>query len=147
MNALEKISALSNGVNEMAKKFQFLGNDFIKTKEDFLQISAATNELYKSYLANKELDLKNKFLDIQLTKIANEFQLKQKVLEKIFDERNDILQVHYKVIDEGIRTGNVDLMLQGLKNMTDFAVDCPIEKFKAFSRILDDPNETLYLDF
>ncbi|AFL85392.1 hypothetical protein Belba_2860 [Belliella baltica DSM 15883] len=147
MNALKRITEVSQNMNKLAQRFDDLGGGFIKSKEDLLEIANSAERLIIAYNQNKELDIKGKLIDAHIKKMTLDFQKSQLILEKVFGERDKVLSQQFKVIDEGIRSGNSELMLMGMKTMTEYASNCPIRNFDEFKRILNDPNETLYLDF
>jgi hypothetical protein len=70
--------------------------------------------------------------DVAIHQINQTTQLIQKYLDNTFDERKDIFNKQFQVVDEALRTNNLQMLSSGLQHINDLAVQSP---FKALSDI------------
>lgn len=118
--------------------------DLFKEGKEMLQ---GFQELGNIYNESKRLDNENLKIKGEIVNKAKQFQQTQFILEGIFSERRDTINKHFEIIDRGLREGNDELMLAGLKLVGDFVTTNPLGSFDSFMKILDDDNEILMLDF
>ncbi|MGZ2371760.1 hypothetical protein ACXR6G_18420 [Ancylomarina sp. YFZ004] len=105
------------------------------------------NQLANSWNESKRLDNENLKIKGDIMNMALKFQQTQYLLDKIFSERSSVIDKHFEIIDRGLKEGNDELMLQGLKNVSNFVSQNPLENFDKFCEVLDNDDETLELDF
>lgn len=132
------------------RKFELTKEGFAKTKEVFKDVKGTLQEigsLGRIFVESKQLDNDNLRIKGDIINEARKFQQTQMVLENIFSERRDIINKHFETIDKGLREGNDELILSGLKMVGDFVTTNPLGSFNSFKKLLNDENETLMLDF
>ena len=96
---------------------------------------------------NQRLDNENLQIKAELASIVSDFKLKQGCLQAVFSERSRIIDKHMEAIDKGLREGNDELVLQGLRSVGTFVSSNPLANFESFRNILLDKNAPLDLDF
>lgn len=124
--------------------------DFTFVKEVFKDVKEtlqAVGDLHRLYNESKQLDNDNLRIKGDIINEARKFQQTQMVLENIFSERRDVINKNFEIIDKGLREGNDELILSGLKMVGDFVSKNPLGSFDSFKKALNDENETLMLDF
>jgi hypothetical protein len=132
------------------RKFEVSKEGFEQTKEVFSDVKETLqglSNLGKIYNESKQLDNENLRIKGDIVKEARNFQRTQMVLEHIFSERRDVINKHFEAIDKGLREGNDQMILFGLKEVSNFVVTNPLGSFNDFKKLLNDKNETLMLDF
>jgi hypothetical protein len=144
---LQKINDITQGVSKLAEAANWLGKDFIKTKDDFLEVGGMAKQLIGAYNETQALDQKHTLIKGHIEKMAGEFKLKQMFLENVFAERKDVIHKHFDAIDHGIATGNDEIILNALAQVAQFVNTNPFQDFQAFKKALDNDDEVLYLDF
>lgn len=111
-------------------------------------------------LANKLVDIWNmnsqcsneiKKLEIQskerIAEMTMRYQLCRDVLSRVFSERQTALNAHYATLDKALGTNDRELIIASLKGISSIVETNPLESFKDFTKVLDNKDETLYLDF
>ena len=99
------------------------------------------------FIDSKKIDHENAKLKVDLAKIVADFKLKQGYLQAVFSERSRVIDKHFEAIDQGLREGNDQLILQGLRSAGNFVSTNPLDNFANFSKVLLDNNLPLDLDF
>ncbi|MDE5418481.1 hypothetical protein L3049_10715 [Labilibaculum sp. DW002] len=105
------------------------------------------NQLANTWNESKRLDNENLKIKGDIMNMALKFQQTQYTLDNIFSERRAVINKHFEVIDKGLKDGNDELLLQGLRSVSDFVSNNPLENFDKFCEVLDNEDETLELDF
>jgi hypothetical protein len=75
------------------------------------------------------------------------YQLCRDVLSRVFSERQTALNAHYATLDKALGTNDRELIIASLKGISSIVETNPLESFKDFTKVLDNKDETLYLDF
>jgi len=132
--------------------------EVIKNALTVQQFSKALSE-HKD-LANKCVDIWNmnsqcsneiKKLEIQskerIAEMTMRYQLCRDVLSRVFSERQTALNAHYATLDKALGTNDRELIIASLKGISSIVETNPLESFKDFTKVLDNKDETLYLDF
>lgn len=100
---------------------------------------------------NKALNMQVQLLKIQNEKeihlLTERYETYREIITQIFGERHIALTAHYKVLDKAMESNDRGLIIESLKGISSIVTNNPLQNFAEFSRILDDENETLELDF
>lgn len=83
---------------------------------------------------------------VKLANTIAKFKICQDALEKTFSERDKSLSVFYKALDKGIESGNQDLILQAMTNISGIVTKSPLSEIKDLCAQFDDEDDDL-LDF
>jgi len=117
-----------------------LTEDIVKIQNSFTTLIGTINE---SKRIDNERDKLHGVLQLKAKRMIQE----QYALEQIFGLRWAALDQQTKVIDEGLRTGNDQLILTGLQEMTNVITTNPLADFDAFRQALGNNDDVLELDF
>lgn len=111
-------------------------------------------------LANKAFDVwemntkcKNEIMLLEqqskerIVEMTQRYQLCRDVLAAVFSERQTALNAHYETLDKALQTDDKELIIASLRGISSIVEKNPLESFKEFSKVLDNKNETLFLDF
>lgn len=83
---------------------------------------------------------------VKLANTIAKFKVCQDALEKTFSERDKSLSAFYKALDKGIESGNQDLILQAMTNISGVVTKSPLSDIKDLCAQFDDEDDDL-LDF
>lgn len=82
----------------------------------------------------------------QISRIITKFQQNKDVLNKVFGERERSLGKIYEVMDKALESGDRELLLQAMQQISKIVTSSPLEAIERMSRNYDDDSKTL-LDF
>lgn len=120
-------------------------SDYVQNNPEIL------SKLLKMYEENRTLSLEMRKLeienDVQIEKIIKRYESFRYLLTLIFEERSKALFVHYQVLDKALFSNDRELIINSLRGISTIVTQNPLESFVEFSRILDDRDEILKLDF
>lgn len=133
---------------EIAKKSTDLGfriSDQLAKNKDL--INQAT-EIWKMNAQNKkEIKQLEKNTKIRIVEITERYQTYRYALAHIFGERQQGLNAHYATLDKALQDNNRELIIASLRGISSIIESNPLENFSQFSSIIENKDETLYLDF
>lgn len=75
--------------------------------------------------------------EIALTEIRNKYELLHMVFDRVFDERADAISKHFQIIDKGLAANDRDLVLGGLKGLSDIVASSPFGSVEQLGRMLE----------
>jgi len=75
--------------------------------------------------------------DIALTEITKKYELYHKVFDRVFEERSDAISKHFQIIDKGIASGDRDLILGGLRGLSEIVASSPFGSVEQLGRMLE----------
>ena len=99
--------------------------------------SQCRNEIKKLEMQSKE----------RIAEMTMRYQLCRDVLSQVFSERQTALNAHYATLDKALGANDRELIIASLKGISSIVKTNPLESFKEFTKVLDNKDETLYLDF
>lgn len=134
-------------------------------KKELIQNALTVQQFSKALSEHK--DLANKYVDIlkmnsqcsneikkleiqskeRIAEMTMRYQLCRDVLSRVFSERQTALNAHYATLDKALGTNDRELIIASLKGISSIVETNPLESFKDFTKVLDNKDETLYLDF
>ena len=92
-----------------------------------------------------------KLLELQskerIAEMTQRYQLCRDVLSAVFSERQTALNAHYATLDKALQSDDKELIIASLEGISSIVEKNPLESFKEFTKVLDNKDETLYLDF
>lgn len=83
---------------------------------------------------------------VQLANIVAKFQICQQFLTSSFNERNNALQKYYKVLDDAVKSGDRELIILAMGNISNIVTSSPLTELQELCKRFDDPKRPL-LDF
>ena len=83
----------------------------------------------------------------RIAEMTMRYQLCRDVLSQVFSERQTALNAHYATLDKALGANDRELIIASLKGISSIVETNPLESFKEFTKVLDNKEETLYLDF
>lgn len=92
----------------------------------------------------RKLELQNSMMVKEMTE---RYQLCRDVLSNVFAERQTALNAHYATLDKALKSDDKELIIASLRGISSIVEKNPLESFKEFAKVLDNKDETLYLDF
>lgn len=112
-----------------------------------LDLSHKIADVYsESQRLNAQIEFTKENTKVQLANIAAKYLTAKNVIEEIFAERKGALSAHYKVLDEGIRSGDKDLIVKAMREISNVVVSSPLEDLNSFIERYNDTSQPL-LDF
>lgn len=84
---------------------------------------------------------------VMIHEMTERYQLCRDILSNVFAERQTALNAHYITLDKAMQSDDRELIISSLKGISSIVEKNPLESFKEFSRVFDNKDETLYLDF
>lgn len=82
----------------------------------------------------------------QIVRIIAKFHSNKDAMEKVFGERERSLGKFYEVMDKALESGDRELLLQAMQQISKIVTSSPLEAIERMSRNYDDDSQTL-LDF
>lgn len=139
-----------NNNNEFVQNAQSISN-LIQQNQDVinktLDLSHKIADVYsESQRLNAQVEIVKEKSKIQIANIAAKYLTTKTIIEEVFSERRVALSAHYKVLDEGIRSGDKDLIVKAMHEISTVVVSSPLEDINSFIERYNDTSQTL-LDF
>jgi ERCC4-type nuclease len=121
-----------------------IGDQLAKNKELFNQ----GVEIWKMNAQNKK-EIKQIEEDTKktITEITERYQTYRYALSCIFTQRQQGLNAHYAALDQALKNNDREIIITSLKGISSIIESNPLENFSQFSSIIENKDETLYLDF
>lgn len=107
-------------------------------KQDILQFFNVLTQAYReSQLSKVELSKIEAQRDIALLEIKNKYELYQKVFDSLFDERKMAIDKSFELIDDGLASGDKDLVNAGMQGLSKIVSSSPFENIRNLSQALE----------
>lgn len=100
----------------------------------------------ESQRLNAQVEIVKEASKVKLAQIAAKFLTTKDVLDKVFSEREKSLSEDYKALNYGIETGNTDLIIKAMGNISSIVVSSPLADINNFIERMEDTSMPL-LDF
>lgn len=94
---------------------------------DSKEVFDAIKELLKT---QKEIESIRAEKEVRLAEIEAKYKTYKYLFDKVFEERDKSLNKFFDVIDQGIATNNVDMILAGMQNVTSIVQSSPLAQAK-----------------
>ena len=95
----------------------------------------------------KELEKIKEINNYRIIEMTERYALMRDTLSAIFGERFQALSAHYKVLEKGLESDNMELILGAIRGISCIVSTNPLENFQSFREALSNPNKPLELDF
>lgn len=127
-------------------------NEIILRTERFLQNNPdIINKATSFWKENRQLSQEIKKLELtsnlQIQKITQRYELCRDTLNVVFAERGTALMAHYKTLDKALESDDRELIIASLNGISNIVAQNPLESFFEFTKVLDNVDEVLTLDF
>ena len=73
--------------------------------------------------------------EIALAEISKKYDFYEKLFAAVFAERREVAQEFFKVIDQGLREKNNDLVLIGLSNLSGLVASSPLSDLRQLKKL------------
>ncbi|MEI0563864.1 hypothetical protein [Brachyspira pulli] len=94
---------------------------------DSKEVFDAFKELLKT---QKEIEAIRAEKEVRLAEIKTKYKAYRYLFDKVFEERDKSLNKFFNVIDQGIATNNIDMILAGMQNVTSIVQASPLAQAK-----------------
>lgn len=122
-------------------------SDAVQTLSMGADVAQNVASLYSSCLQMHERTKQIEAVtQVKLAQTIAKFKTCQDVITKTFAERDKGLQKFYDMMDKGVETGDRDLILAAMNNISNIVTTSPLADFQAFCKRCDDPDDPL-IDF
>ena len=112
---------------------------------------ALADKAFEVWQMNSQCRNQIKLLELQskerIAEMTQRYQLCRDVLSAVFSERQTALNAHYATLDKALQSDDKELIIASLEGISSIVEKNPLESFKEFTKVLDNKDETLYLDF
>ena len=109
------------------------------------------NKLTDIWAENQRLDKQIQFLEMQNEKqilvITKRYEMFRDILTAVFSERQVALSAHYKTLDNALASNDKELIIASLKGISSIVEQNPLSSLAEFTKILDNENDVLELNF
>jgi hypothetical protein len=90
----------------------------------------------ESELTKREVKKYDSMKDVMIEEITGKYTFYEFLFSKIFDERREAIQKDFKIIDEGIKKNNHDLVAAGVAGLSRIVASSPIADMDKLRRML-----------
>jgi len=109
---------------------------------DVLKFFNVLTEAYKeNQITSFELAKLEAQKEVALLEIKNKYDLYHKVFDAIFDERKMATQKSFDIIDQGLASGDKELISMGMQGLSKIVSSSPFANFQQLSNMLE--NKTI----
>ena len=109
------------------------------------------NKLTDIWAENRRLDKQMQFLEMQNEKqilvLTKRYEMFRDILTAVFSERQVALSAHYKTLDNALASNDKELIIASLKGISSIVEQNPLSSLAEFTKILDNENDVLELNF
>ena len=135
-------------ISSLKKAGYTLKTYLIEHPAEGLQLAKQAVEIWamnKQYA--KEISMLKESNKFELEKISKRYELARTTLELIFSERSNALSGCYYTLEQALKNNEREIIIEALRSISKIVSDNPLESFDLLTKVLDDSNETLMLDF
>ena len=94
-----------------------------------------TDFTQETELAKEHNDKAEALKEIALAEITRKYDFYERLFAAVFAERREITREFFKIIDQGIREKNNDLVLTGLSNLSSLVASSPLANLGALKKL------------
>ena len=81
-------------------------------------------------ITEREIERYRTARDIAITEIIKKYTVLEKIVDKTFELRREIIMKHFEAIDKGLEENNFELAEAGMQHITAIAKDNPFKFFQ-----------------
>ena len=105
--------------------------------------SQVTDVYAESQRLNAQVTIAQEMSKVQIANIAAKYMATRDVIEKTFAERNKALSHYYAVLDNAVKDGDRDLIINAMHQISSVVTTSPLADIKAFTEKLNDTSQPL----
>lgn len=121
--------------------------EIVKVASRGLDLISQMTEVYReSQQLNAKVEVVKEYGKLQLAKTAAKFYTTKSIIEEVFGERREALSSYYKVLDNAIKSGNENMIVQAMQMIGSVVVSSPLSQIQNFIKAFEDKDQPL-LDF
>ena len=90
----------------------------------------------ESELSRREIKKLDSIKEVMIQEITGKYDFYEFLFSKIFDERKEVIQKDFQIIDEGIKKNNRDLIAAGVSGLSQVVASSPIADMDKLRRML-----------
>lgn len=105
------------------------------------------NVYQRSKEINRDINLIQASKEVELKRLASQFELCREVIQGTFGQRQEGLIAHYKVLDKAIETDDREMIVAALRGISSIVTSNPLESYSKFLEAWNDKSKPLELDF
>jgi hypothetical protein len=107
-------------------------------KQDVLSLFSKLSDVRREMaVTEREVARISAARDIALSEIQSKYALYHKVFDRVFEERRDAINKNFEIIDKGLAANDRDLILGGLKGLSDIVASSPFGSIEQLGRALE----------
>lgn len=118
-----------------------LGNNIVGVTDKALDVWNESQRIKQNIAAIEAVK------EVELQKIVAKFELCKEMLTQTFGQRQQGLNVHYKMLDQALASNDRTLIIESLRGISTIVASNPLEDFTKFIEAWDDKEKPLELDF
>lgn len=112
-----------------------------------LDLASQITDVYaESQRLNAKVEMVKEWSKVEIAKTAAKYLTTKDIIEKTFSERSQVLGKHYRVLEEGLQSGDKDLILAAMHEISSIVTTSPLADIQNFIKRFEDKSVTL-LDF
>lgn len=127
--------------NKLIQLSENVANSKVLDKVPAPDILAFFNNIIEAYreeqITKREIAKIDATKEVLLTEIKDRYTLYHKVFDAIFDERKDVINKYFDIIDKGVASNNNDVILQGLAGLSKIVTTSPFTDINTLSNLLE----------
>lgn len=85
--------------------------------------------------------------EVELQNIVAKFEICKEMLTQTFGQRQQGLNVHYKMLDKALESNDREMIIASLRGISSIVASNPLEDFSKFIEAWNDKSKPLELDF
>lgn len=109
------------------------------------------NNLVNVYQRSKEIsrdiNLIQASKEIELKRLASQYELCREVIQGTFGQRQEGLMAHYRVLEKALESDDREMIVAALKGISSIVISNPLESYSKFLEAWNDKSKPLELDF
>lgn len=105
------------------------------------------NVYQRSLEIDRDIQMIHATKDVELKKLAAQYELCKEVIQGTFGQREKGLQAHYQVLERALESNDREMIVASLKGISSIVVTNPLESFSNFIEAWNNKDKPLELDF
>lgn len=110
--------------------------------QDATRFFSCLAEAYQAHLQTKaEIARIEAAREVLITEIEHRYAFYQDLFDRLFAERRDFMSGCFAAIDEGIKSGNKEVVLLAMSKLSELVSNSPFKDFEKISAVLEGRDE------
>lgn len=110
-------------------------------------INNVANVYQRSKEIERDICLIQSAKEVELRRIAAQYELCREVLQGTFGQRQQGLAAYYQVLDKALESDDREMIVAALQGISKIVVSNPLESYSKFLEAWNDKSKPLELDF